>query len=94
MPSRYAVVTTIKRQLDALAREQWTLGQKGMPAGVLFVAFDERTLKVSRGERGVLIHYNAGTDLYDLERYEGLTVSPLADGVYADNLLIAIQGVL
>lgn len=79
------VVATICDQLSALGLK---------PRGLRFVAFDESTLKISRGERGVLIRYNAGTDLYDLEKYEGLTVEPLVEGVYADNLLIAIQGVL
>lgn len=85
MATPSSVVVEIRRQLVALDIDL---------RGLRFVAWDESTLKVSRGERGVLIHYNAGTDLYDLERYEGLTVEPLADGVYADNLLIAIQGVL
>jgi len=60
------------------------------PYGLRFVAWDADTLKVSRGSSGVLIHYAAGRDLYDLEEYHGLEVRPLAEGVYADGLIQAI----
>ena len=75
-----AVVNTIHRQLIAA----------GINPRLKFVAWDKDTLKVSRGMNGALIHYNHGTDLYDVEEYHGLSVTPLADHVYADQLLAVI----
>ena len=79
--SSSAVVQTICRQLRIA----------GINPGLHFVAWDENTLKVSRGPNGSLIHYNHGTDLYDIEEYHGLTITPLADHVYAENLLAVIM---
>jgi len=79
------VVDTIYRQLLALGLKRQSCR---------FVAWDEQTLKVSRRLRGVLIRYNAGCDLYDIDAYAGSDVHRLADGVYAGNLLAVIRPVL
>ena len=78
------VVLTIADQLQEL----------GLSRRCMLVAWDALTLKVSRRDKGVLIHYNAGTDLYDLEQYRGCEVSFLADAVFAEDLLEVINHVL
>lgn len=75
------VVQTIYRQLRLA----------GINPRLSFVAWDDDTLKVSRGLNGVLIRYNHGTDLYDVQEYHSNNVTPLADHVYADQLLTVIM---
>lgn len=73
------VVQTIKDQL-------LTLGLN--PRAVMFVQWDENSLKVSRGPCGAIITYVAAADLYDITMYNGLEISnDVQTGVYADNLL-------
>jgi hypothetical protein len=74
-------VRTIHEQLLAL----------GINRRLLFVAWDADTLKVSRGLHGSLIRYNHGTDLYDITEYHECAMRPLAEGVYAENLLDVIM---
>jgi hypothetical protein len=74
-------VRTIHRQLLAA----------GINRRLLFVAWDDHTLKVSRGLNGALVRYNRTTDLYDVTEYHGCDTRPLAEGVYADNLLDVIM---
>ena len=80
-----AITTTTLNQLLAL----------GLPARrYSFVKWDNETLKVSRKTSGVMIRYNAGSDLYDVTKYNGFDVEPVADGVYADSLLQVVGPVL
>ena len=74
-------VNTIYQQLRA----------QGIYSKLTFVAWDENTLKVSRGENGCMITYNHGTDLYDIREYHGLEVSDLAEGVYAESLFAVVM---
>jgi hypothetical protein len=77
-------VETIYQQLKAL----------GIPRNVRLVAWDQETLKVSRGLHGALIRYNRATDLYDITAYAECETWTLADGVYAENLLDVIAPAL
>lgn len=79
-----AIVSEIHRQLRA----------QGIGPRVQFVEWDANTLKVSRGTDGVLIHYNRGMDLYDIDEYHGGDVRPFRENVYAEDLLQVIEPAL
>lgn len=83
--STTTVVQTIKDQLLALGLN---------PRAVLFVQWDENSLKVSRGVCGAIITYVASADLYDVTTYNGLEISnDVQTGVYAENLLDVVSSV-
>jgi hypothetical protein len=78
------IVRTIAGQLIALGLQT---------SKTVLVQWNDSTLKVSRKGCffGVLVAYNAGTDLYDISQYSGFDVRPLVDGVYAEDLLDVIR---
>lgn len=79
-------VQTIKDQLLALGLN---------PRAVMFVQWDERSLKVSRGLCGAIITYDRDADLYDITTYNGLEISnDVRTGVHAENLLDVVMPAL
>lgn len=80
------IVQTIKDQLLQLGLN---------PRAVLFVQWDERSLKVSRGLVGAIITYVATADLYDVTTYNGIEISnDVRTGVHAENLLDVVMPAL
>lgn len=80
------IVQTIKDQLLALGLN---------PRAVMFVQWDERSLKVSRGLCGAIITYDRDVDLYDVTMYNGLEISnDVRTGVHAENLLDVVAPAL
>ena len=79
-----SVVQTIFEQLKRL----------GISLRYRFVQWGPNALKVSKGESGVIIHYDRGRDLYDVEEYHGFGSQPLREGVYAEDLLDVIEPAL
>jgi hypothetical protein len=75
-------VETIKEQL--IAQGLKTRGQ-------VFVKMDENTLKVSRGDRGVIITYANDTDTYSVTYYKEFAITGRLENVTVDNLLTAVR---
>ena len=78
------VVETIHEQLLA----------QGLNPRLNYVAWDQNTLKVSKGENGALIHYDRGRDLYDVTEYHGFDTYPTQKGLYVEELFNAVTPTL
>jgi hypothetical protein len=81
------MTTIVKTTYEQLIRA-------GINPRLAFVAWDDVTLKVSKGLNGSLIRYDKGTDLYDVEEYHGFVVKPLAHGVGQGELMDVVMPTL
>lgn len=79
-----SIVSEIHRQLI----------HAGLNPRLDYVAWDENTLKVSKGQNGALIHYDRGRDLYDITEYHGFKQKHLGSGYQIEELYDAVMPTL
>ena len=73
---------TIAKQVNE-ARMLFSI-RSGKYPKLQFVAWDDNSLKVSRGSQGVIIRYDAASDLYGLTYYVETDKSEEIDGICWD----------